>query len=292
MLLKKFRLQSPDEDNSGTDIETPDEEMEPEDIGEPEQLEQEQAEASDEQTEETEELVIALDEPQEEEEQAPNWVKELRRKNREDQKRIRELEAKLNGQSTPQQSNQPPKKPKIEEFDYDADEFEKAMDKYVDAKSAYDREQDRQRAIQEESEKEWGKVVNAYESGKTKFPADKMKEAEEEVVSVLPMPRRAMLMDAAEDSTLLTFALGTNPETLRKLAAIKSDAKYIAQLARIEMNIKAQPKNKTAPPPERTISGSGKTPGASSSNLDRLKADADKSGDYTKYFNEKRRLGK
>jgi hypothetical protein len=92
-----------------------------------------------------------------------------------------------------------------------------------------------------------------------------------------------MLLDVADDSALLAYALGTNPETLRKVANIKSDAKFIKELAKIEMNIKPQQK-RAAPPPERTISGSGRTPGASASNLDALYQKAQKSGDYTAYY--------
>jgi hypothetical protein len=58
------------------------------------------------------------------------------------------------------------------------------------------------------------------------------------------------------------------------------------------MNIKVQTKSKTPPPPERTISGSGKTPGAAAATLESLKAEAQRTGEYVKYLAEKRRLGK
>ena len=295
MHLKKYRLQSPNDDlpESGTGV-VDETELEPDDQGDALELEQEPPETgAEEGAEAEEELVVTLGgEPQEEEEQAPNWVKDLRRKNREDQKRIRELEAKLAGQSGSQQGGlKEPEYPELEQFDYDADLHKEAVKKYTREKLMYDREIERQRAIQEEANKEWEKVVNSYKTGKARFDADKMQEAEEEVVSVLSPARQAMLMDAADDSAALTLALGSNPETLRKVASIKSDAKFIAELVKVQMKMTVQSK-KTPPPPERTIGGAGKTPGATANNLAALKKKAEDSGDYAAYFAEKRRLGK
>lgn len=119
-----------------------------------------------------------------------------------------------------------------------------------------------------------------------------MKEAEDEVVSTLSSARQAMIIDVADDPGTIVYALGKNPAKLRELAAIKSDGRFIKELAKLEMNIKVQPKTKTAPAPERIISGSGRTPGVAASNLEKLKDEAQRTGDYGKYLTEKRRLGK
>lgn len=253
---------------------------------------QEDAEGSDAASSE-DELIVTIDgeEQEEEEKQAPNWVKELRRKNREDQRKIRELEEKLAQGNAPAQSDDPGKEPELEDFDYDADAFKAAFKEWTAKKAQVEQKKEAIRRQQEEAAKEWQAVQETYAKGKARFPKEKMAEAEEEVVSVLSGPRQAMLMDMADDSAQLVIALGSSPETLRKLASIKSDAKFIKELAKVEMNVKVQPK-KTPPPPERTISGSGKTPGATANKLDSLRAEAEKSGDYSKYFAEKRRLGK
>jgi hypothetical protein len=41
---------------------------------------------------------------------------------------------------------------------------------------------------------------------------------------------------------------------------------------------------KAAPPPEKTVQGTGRVTGSVDSTLDRLRADAEKSGDYSKVF--------
>lgn len=307
MKLNKFnrlpRLLSEAQDESGTDvIEVDAQEVEAEgaqdevrnddghDEGAAENAQPEGSEAAE------DELIVTIGDAspaEDEEKSAPSWVKELRRKNREDQRKIRELEEQLNAVKgvTPTQ-DAPPKKPKLEDFDYDADEFERAMDAYYTQKAEHDKRLEAQKQAQAEQQKEWEQRQKSYIDGKGKYPAEKMQEAEEEVVNTLPAARQAMILDVADDPALIIYALGTNSDALKKLNAIKSDGRFIKELAKLEMNIKVQPKAKTPPPPERTISGSGRTPGAAAANLDALKTEAEKSGDYSKYFAEKRRLGK
>lgn len=294
MLLKRLqRLRNSEPDESGTDTL---EDVAAEEITEEEAESEDSSAESEEKSEgaaDSDELVVTIEgeEQEEEEKQAPNWVKELRRKNREDQRKIRELEEKLAQGNAPAQSDDPGKEPELEDFDYDADQFKAAFKEWTAKKAQVEQKKEAIRRQQEEAAKEWQAVQESYVKGKARFPKEKMAEAEEEVVSVLSGPRQAMLMDMADDSAQLVIALGSSPETLRKLASIKSDAKFIKELAKVEMNVKVQPK-KTPPPPERTISGSGKTPGATANKLDSLRAEAEKSGDYSNYFAEKRRLGK
>lgn len=286
MLLKRLqRLRNSEPDESGTDTL---EAVESEEIIEEEAESDDSSVDSEEKSEEatdSDELVVTIDgeEQEEEEKQAPNWVKELRRKNREDQRKIRELEEKLAQGNAPERKDDPGKEPELEDFDYDADAFKAAFKEWTAKKAQFEQNKEAIRRQQEEAAKEWQSVQETYAKGKARFPKEKMAEAEEEVVSVLSAPRQAMLMDMADDSAQLVIALGSSPETLRKLASIKSDAKFIKELAKVEMNVKVQPK-KTPPPPERTISGSGKTPGAGQANLERLREQAEKTGDYTEYY--------
>ena len=286
MLKPMHRLRSKDEDESGTDIaevaaedqdetDLPDEELD--DVGDEEGGEDEAAEE--------EGLVVTLgDEPEEDDDKkAPSWVTQLRKSDREKSKKIRELEEKLSGSAAPV-ADEIGKEPELEDFDYDADQFKAAYRDWTAKKAKVDQQKEQVRKQQEATAKEWQSVQETYAKGKARFPKEKMEEAEEEVVSTLNGPRQAMLMDMADDSATLVVALGSNPEVLRKLAGIKSDAKFIKELTKVEMQIKVASKGKTAPPPERTISGSGKTPGSSQASIDRLYEKAEKSGDYTEYY--------
>jgi hypothetical protein len=290
MLNKHPRLQSPDEDTSGTDVQ----ELEPDDTGDVEPLEQEPVDAGEEQEEspdEAEELVVTLgDEEPPEEEPAKPWVNDLRKRYREEQKRSRQLEEQLQAMQGAKQSA-PEKEPELEDFDYDSDKFKAAYREWTAKKAEADKQEEARRAANEEVAKEFRERQEAYAKGKARFQKEKIQEAEEEVISTLSSSRQSMLLDIADDAATLVVALGSSPEVLRKLSSIKSDGKFIKELTKIEMNIKVQPK-KTPPPPERTVSGSGKTPGATANRLESLKEAARTSGNYEAYYAEKRRLGK
>jgi hypothetical protein len=292
MILNRLhRLRNSDPDESGTEtleIQDDEKDIDPENPdGEEQQEEADQPEASE------DELIVTIGDeaPEEVDANDQSLVNRLRKIEREKTKRIRELERSLEAVQGGSKPDPLGKEPELEDFDYDADQFKAALKDWYVKKADHDKRQEQIRRQQEETAKEWQAVQETYTKGKARFPAEKMAEAEEEVSTTLSGPRQAMLMDMADDSAALVVALGSNPEVLRKLSAIKSDAKFVKELAKVEMNVKVQSK-KTPPPPERTISGSGRTPGASASNLDRIKAEAEKTGDYSKYFAEKRRLGK
>jgi hypothetical protein len=289
MLIKKFRLQSPDDDNSGTDVaEETQEELESADTGEPEQLEQEPVEAG-EQAE-----IVSLDEPEQNEEgthKGKNLPNELRRLLRQEQKEKKRLAEELERVKTGGKTEDPGKEPELEDFDYDADQFKAAYRQWTEKQAEYKRKQEQQRAQQEELEKEFQARQNAYIDGKKKYKPELIQEAEAEVTSVLSQQRQGMLLDVADDPAALVAVLGASPKTLREVAAIKSDARFIAELVKIQMKLTTEPK-KTAPPPERVVSGGGRTPGQSANKLEQLKEEARKTGDYTAYHREKERQGK
>jgi predicted RNase H-like nuclease (RuvC/YqgF family) len=107
----------------------------------PQEIEAEQQEEPQQQAPaaEPDEITIMIgDEPVEEEVQAaPDWVRDLRKKNREDQKRIRELEARLAQTQAPAQT-QLGKKPILEDFDYDTTAYESALADWFDKKRSFD----------------------------------------------------------------------------------------------------------------------------------------------------------
>jgi hypothetical protein len=286
MLKPHARLLKPQDDapESGTDVieETQTEEVE-NDENEEEQGQETLSEES--------ELTATIGEPQEEDEdhKAPGWIKELRKENREKAKKLKEYEAELQRLKGGQSAPEPLKKPKIEDFDYDSDAYEQAMDKFYAAKVEQDKAEAARKQAEEEQQKEWQSRQESYKEAKGRFSAEEMEDAEAEVVSVLSPARQAMLLDVADDPATLVLALGKNPEALRKLAAIKSDGQAIKEMVKLEMNIKVAPKGKTPPPPERTISGAGKTPGGSRRTLEQLREEAQSTSNYTKYFAEKLR---
>ena len=117
---------------------------------------------------EPEEVIVTIgdEKPAEEEEQAPDWVRDLRRKNREDQKRIRELEAKLQ-QTQPQQAV--PRlgpKPTLEGMDYDSQKYEAALEQWYSQKRQVDEFQSRVKQAEQQQMQAWQAKLEAYGTAK------------------------------------------------------------------------------------------------------------------------------
>lgn len=274
-------LNSPLSDEVLPDTEA--EEMEPDDSGEVEPLDEEPVDDGSEEGEE-EGVIATLDDVEEEpDDKHRPWVNDLRKRDREKTKRIRELERELESKALPSAPDDLGKEPELEDFDYDSDQFKTALKGWYAKKADTDARKAKERETQEEISKQFQQRQETYVSGKARFPKEKMQEAEDEVVATLSQSRQSMLLDVADDPAAMVATLGLSPKTLQSLAKIKSDAIFIKELTKIEMKIQPAQK-KSAPPPERTLSGSGKTPGSSASNLDRLHEQAQKTGDYTAYY--------
>ena len=63
--------------------------------------------------------------------------------------------------------------------------------------------------------------------------------------------------------------------------------KFAFAVAKLETQLKVT-NRKAAPPPESTVRGTGRVSGAVDSTLERLRADAEKTGDYSKVMQYKR----
>jgi hypothetical protein len=86
-------------------------------------------------------VVVSIGEespPQEEEVRAPAWVRELRKSNREKERKIRELEAQINTAATENKPVALGKKPSLEDCDYDSEEYENKLSAWYDDKRIHD----------------------------------------------------------------------------------------------------------------------------------------------------------
>ena len=85
----------------------------------------------------------------------------------------------------------------------------------------------------------------------------------------------------------MIYALGKNPTKAKELSAINDPVKFAFAVAKLETQLKVT-NRKAAPPPESTVRGTGRVSGAVDSTLERLRADAEKTGDYSKVMQYKR----
>jgi hypothetical protein len=95
------------------------------------------------------------------------------------------------------------------------------------------------------------------------------------------------VLQGADNPALVIYALGRNPKKAKELSEIKDPVKFAFAVAKLEKDLKVT-NRKAAPPPERVVSGTGRSSGAVDSTLERLRTEAAKSGDFTKVIQYKK----
>lgn len=114
-------------------------------------------------------------------------------------------------------------------------------------------------------------------------------EAEELARDVLTQTQQGILIHAAEKPELLIYHLGKNPQKAKELAAITDPIQFAFAAAKIDAQIKMTAR-KPSTSPERKPSGSAPLSGAVNAKLESLRAEAERTGDYTKVNEYKRKL--
>jgi len=240
--------------------------------------------------EESDEVVVSIGEeapPAEEEQRAPEWVRELRKANREKERRIRELEAKL--QTTAQTENKPVAlgpKPKLEEFDYDADRFEQALDAWHERKRQHDLETERVRQAEQTQQQAWQAKLEGYSKAKAELKVRDYEDAEAIAQEVFNVTQQGVILQGADNPALVIYALGKNPKKAADLANINDPVKFAFAVAKLEKELKVT-NRRAAPAPERVIQGTGRVSGAVDSTLERLREEAARTGNMTKVIQYK-----
>jgi hypothetical protein len=234
---------------------------------------------------ESEEVVVSIGEdapPPEEEVRAPEWVRELRKTNREKERRIRELEAKLSATTTeikPVVTLGP--KPKLEEYDYDADRYEQAIDQWHDRKRDHDREADVALQSELQQRQAWQSKLDDYGKAKAELKVRDYEDAEETVQQLLNVTQQGVLLNGCDNPALVVYALGKNPKKTAELAKLTDPVKFAFAVAKLEKELKVT-NRRAAPAPERVVSGTGRSSGAVDSTLERLREEAARTGNMTK----------
>lgn len=242
-------------------------------------------------TEGEDEVVVSIGEeppPQEDPAQAPEWVRELRKKNRDDQRRIRELEEqlKVNKEAETKPASLG-KKPALEDFDYDTERFEQELTGWYDRKRQHDDATARAREAEETAQAAWKKKLDAYGAAKTELKVKDFDDAEAALQDHLSVTQQGIVVKGATNPALIVYALWKNPKKAKELGSITDPVEFAFAVAKLETQLKVT-NRKAPPPPEKTVSGTGGTSGSVDSTLERLRAEADKTGDYTKVSAYKR----
>lgn len=267
---------------------------EPQDeLGDPE-AEQSEPDAEESEEGNDDEVIVTIGDtpaPEESEEQkAPEWVRELRKSHREVQRKNRELEAELKALKEPAAKQVTlGAKPKLGDYDYDTEQYEQELASWYDKKRQVDQQEAEALAAQESQQKAWQQKLDTYAEKKASLKVKNFDDAESAVLESFDQTQQGIVMQGADDAALTVYALGNNPAKLKELASIKDPVEFSFAVAKLEAQLKV--KKRKAPPPERTLKGTAPSSGgAAGSDLERLRDEAAKSGDYSKVHQYKKQL--
>lgn len=246
-------------------------------------------------TDEADELVVSIggesQAADDDQNRAPEWVRELRKSNREKDRRIRELEQQVTAKPGPQ-AVVVGDKPTLESYDYDAEKFERDLEAWHTRKREADEQQRARAAADEQLQKQWQSRIDAVTKASTELKVKDSEDAAQAFDDTFSIVQRGIVLGGPDDpkaSALLRYALGKNPKKAKELAAINDPVKFTYAVAKLETQLKVTPR-KTAPTPDRAVRSS--VAGASSvdNQLERLRTEAAKTGDFSKVHQYRQQL--
>lgn len=241
---------------------------------------------------EAEELVVTIGDEKpaaddEELDKAPQWVRDVRKQNREMARALREREAeiaRLRGATGQAQAVTLGPKPTLEGCDFDTEVFEQRLEQWHEAKRQADEQKAKAEEAQRTAEAEWKGKLDAFGKAKATLKVRDFDDAQAVVEDTFSVVQQGIILKGVRDANtaaLLVYALGKNSAKAKELAAMKDPVEFAVAIGELKTMIKTQPR-KSAPLPERTIRGSAPGAAAVDRELERLRADADRTGDRTK----------
>lgn len=219
---------------------------------------------------------------------APDWVRDLRKQNRDLVRRTRELEAQVASSRQPASEVAVGEKPTLESCGFDADKFAEDLDAWHDRRRQADARQAERKADEDRAKAAWQERMNAYGAAKSKLRVTDFEDAEGMALDALTVVQQGIVINAMDNPALVMYAIGKNPRKAKELAAISDPVRFTAAVAKLEAALKVTPKTKAAAPtPERKLgmnTGGAGANLATKSRLEALHKEAQRTGDYTRYF--------
>lgn len=246
------------------------------------------AAAGDDQAGEGEELIVTIgdDAPAEDDahDRAPDWVRDLRKANREKDRRIRELEAKVASATPAPAAIVVGEKPTLAGCEYDEAKFETELQAWHDRKRTVEDEQRNRADAEKRAQDEWRQRLEAHNKAASSLKVADFEDAQDvarEIFSVVQQGIMIKGVSDAETAAKLIYALGKNPKKAKELAAISDPVQFAVAIGEVKTMLKTAPR-KAAPVPERVIRGNSPAAVSTDAKLEQLRAEAAKTGDFTK----------
>lgn len=218
------------------------------------------------------------------EQQDSSVIREMRKALREGEKERKRLREELESVKSPKV--EVGEKPTLEQFDYDADAFESALLKWSDNKRKADAELAKKQEAEAEVQRAYAERVERYNAEKRTLRIAGYEEAEAAVTETLNVTQQSVLIRYFDKPALLVAAIGSNPETAKRLSAISDPIEFAFAVRDLESKVKATPRKPPAPEPA-IASARGVT---LASREKQLMDAAVKSGDFSEYHRYRQSL--
>ena len=203
----------------------------------------------------------------------------------------RELEDRLRAKEAPIPETPLGPKPKLEDYDYDADKFELAYDDWVGRRRQADEKAAQANAEARAKEEAWHAKLTDYGQAKAKLKVPDYEEAEERIQRLFDVTQQGVMIAGADNPALLVYALGKHPAKAKELAAIIDPVKFAFAVAKLETQMKTTPRPRAAPPaPETPLQSTAPSRSATNATLERLEEEALRTGNRTKVAAYRRQL--
>lgn len=211
-----------------------------------------------------EEISLSEEDEQIDGQPAPQWVKDLRKGFKEQQKENRELRRQLEEQQSKPQEQQAsqqeaiPPKPSLDSCDWDEERYDRELTEWHEKKNRVEQQQQQSQRQQKEIQDRYDQRLKAHNERAAKFPAKDYLEVEAIARNELPQMQQSVLIHAADEGTeLIAYALGKNEKLRQRVAAETDPIRAAFLLGQISKQVSLAPKPKSTSKPEPVVKGGG-----------------------------------
>ena len=243
------------------------------------------------------EVIVTLggEEPPADEEdpaRAPDWVRELRKANREKDRRIRELEQRVAVAAPAPAAVVVGEKPTLAACEYDEAKFETELAAWQERKRKVEDDQRQREDAAKKDQESWQARLAAHSKAAAALKVQDFEDAQDAARETFSIVQQGIMLKGINDADTaakLIYALGKNPKKAKELAAITDPIQFAVAIGEVKTMLKTAPR-KSAPVPDRVVRGNSGVALSSDANLAKLEAEAERTGNRTKVIEYKRQL--
>jgi len=223
-------------------------------------------------------------------EETPAWVKDLRKKNRELAKENKKLSWQV--QETDEAANRVEvgERPELKDHDFDTERYDAALFDWHKRKGQAEDQKRIKEDVAQKNQDDWDASLSNYNTQKTELGVSDYEDIEEDVSVSFSTLQQQIIIQGADNSAAVIYAVGKNKTVRDRLAKIEDPVKFAMEIGKLETRIKMQPRKKAPKPESRLNANGGAGSGNSKGTLAKLEKEAERTGDRSKITAYRRQL--